>query len=97
MMLTNYPGHDGWDEQEDAMRIMAVAAAMVVVGGLVLAQTSPTPGPTRPETVPGSVARADKDIVVNPTLEQCRVGWHQTLRWTRDEFDAHCGKMKAAK
>jgi hypothetical protein len=79
------------------MRFVAVAASMVVVGGLVLAQTSPTPGPTRPEPAPGPMAKTDQDIVVNSTLGQCRVGWNPTLRWTRDEFDAHCGKMKAAK
>jgi hypothetical protein len=79
------------------MRIMAVAASMVVVGGLVLAQTSPTPGPTRPEPTPGPIARSDKNIVVNPTLEQCRVGWNPTLRWTRDEFQAHCAKMQTAR
>jgi hypothetical protein len=79
------------------MRIMAVAASMVVVGGLVLAQTSPMPGPTRPEPAHGPLARADVDIVVNPTLEQCRAGWNPTLRWTRDEFQAHCAKMQTAK
>jgi hypothetical protein len=97
LMLTKSPGHGGWDEQEDAMRIMAVAAAAVVMGGLVLAQTSPTPGPTRPEPAPGPIAQADRDIVVNPTLEQCRAGWNPTLRWTRDGFQAQCAKMHAAK
>ena len=79
------------------MRIVVVAAAMVVVGGLVLAQTSPTPEPTKPEPAPGPVARAGRDIVVNPTLEQCRAGWNPTLRSTRDEFKAHCAKMQTAK
>jgi hypothetical protein len=82
------------DEQEDAMRIVVVAAAMVVVGGLVLAQTSPTPGPTRPEPAPGPMA---KDIVVNPTADQCGAGWNPTLKWTREKFEAQCGRMKAPK
>jgi hypothetical protein len=76
------------------MRTVAVAAATVVVAGLVLAQTSPTPGPTRPEPAPGPMA---KDIVVNPTFEQCRAGWNPTLKWTREKFEAQCGRMKAPK
>jgi hypothetical protein len=78
------------------MRAMPAAAASIVVltGGLALAQTSPTPGPTKPEPTPAPMA---KDIVLNPTLEQCRAGWNPSLKWTREKFEAQCGRMKAPK
>jgi hypothetical protein len=77
------------------MRIAAIAAIMVVVGGSALAQTSPTPGPTNP--TPAPMAKAEAEIVLRPSLDDCRAGWHPSLRWTREQFITHCGQMQAAK
>jgi hypothetical protein len=74
---------------------MLATATMVLVGSLAFAQTAPTPGPTNPTPVP--VTKADADVVMRPTLDNCRADWNPSLRWTREQFAIHCGQMQAAK
>ncbi|NJO35172.1 MAG: hypothetical protein HC869_20750 [Rhodospirillales bacterium] len=46
------------------MRTVATAVTVVLLAGVVLAQSSPTPGPTKPEPPPAP--KHDVDIVANP-------------------------------
>ena len=59
-----------------------------------IAQTTPGPtnlAPANLETKPGAT------MVINPTEDECRMGWNQTLKWTKEQFEQFCAKMKASK
>jgi hypothetical protein len=81
------------------VRLLVFATA---VGGAVpyvpaaMAQTA-TPGPTNPGQPSNPSAKGNKDLVINPTEEECRKGWHSGLRWTKEEFDNFCGQLKSSK
>jgi hypothetical protein len=62
----------------------------------LLAQTAPAPGPTvPPKSLP--VPKAGDNIVLNPTVAECKAGWRPGLRWTREEFEAFCRQFKISK
>jgi hypothetical protein len=75
--------------------LLASAALLCVREGL--AQTQPTPGPTFPPSADQPLAKPGADMVINPTLEECRKGWNETLKWSKEQFDAYCLKLKTAK
>jgi hypothetical protein len=77
--------------------LLVAAAALAHVSGFALAQTSPTPGPTAPPPQPSPLSKPGSDMVINPTVEECRVGWNPELKWTREQFETFCVQMKAAK
>jgi hypothetical protein len=58
------------------------------------AQTT-TPGPTNP--APALQAKPGATIVVNPTKEECTRGWHPGLKWTKEQFEEFCTKLRASK
>ena len=60
------------------------------------AQTAPAPGPTNP-IQPNLQAQPGATIVVNPTEQECSKGWSPDLKWTKEQIDDFCGKLKAAK
>jgi hypothetical protein len=76
---------------------LAVATALCVgVAGVILAQTTPLPGPTVPEkSLP--VPKGGESLVLNPTKDECKGGWRPDLRWTREEFDKFCGQLEISK
>ena len=69
-----------------------------LVGTTVVAsaQTAPAPGPTNP-TQPNPQAQPGATIVINPTEQECIKGWSPDLKWTKEQFEDFCGKLKAAK
>jgi hypothetical protein len=75
----------------------SLAAGFLVGTALAAsAQTAPTPGPTNP-TPPNPQAQPGATIVVNPTEQECSKGWSPDMKWTKEQFDDFCGKLKAAK
>jgi hypothetical protein len=50
-----------------------------------------------PPTESPKKERTGKTIVVNPTVEQCRHGWTSDLKWTKEQFDAYCARVRSSK
>jgi len=78
--------------------LVASVTAFLVIGvsHASLAQTVPTPGPTNPNQ-PNPQAQPGATIVINPTERECEKGWSPDLKWTKEQFDDFCGKLKASK
>jgi len=76
---------------------LPATAAVLALSAAVVAQTSPTPGPNRPEQAPSPLSNPGADMMINPTDEQCRAGWNEQLKWTREQFESYCAQMKSAK
>ena len=55
------------------------------------AQTTPTIPP------PEKFEKSEKTIVINPTDEQCKKGWSDDLKWSKDEFEAFCTRLRTSK
>jgi hypothetical protein len=76
-----------------------VAWCLLLATG-ALAQASP-PGPTVPDrAIPEKmlpVPRPGDDMVLNPTLEECKAGWRPGLRWTKEQFDNFCTQFRISK
>jgi hypothetical protein len=83
------------------LRTLPVMLVLVWPLAEAIAQTSPTPGPTAPQPpnqpLAQSGASSGRELVVNPTIEECQKGWNPTLRWTKEQFAVFCAKLKAAK
>jgi hypothetical protein len=43
------------------------------------------------------VPRPGDNMVLNPTLEECKTGWRPGLRWTKEQFDNFCTQFKISK
>lgn len=75
----------------------AFAIALMVSSGVLAQGTpSPTPGPTNP-TPPNPQSKEGATIVINPTIEECKVGWQPGLRWTKEQFDRFCTTLQSSK
>jgi hypothetical protein len=73
-----------------------VVALCIGLSGTALAQTSPSPGPTVPEkTLP--VPKPGESMIINPTREECKDGWRQGMKWSKQEFDKFCAQMEISK
>lgn len=76
-----------------------VACCLLMATG-ALAQAAP-PGPTAPDrTVPEKmlpVPRPGDNMVLNPTLEECKAGGRPGLRWTKEQFDNFCTQFQISK
>ena len=71
-----------------------VVAAVTVYATTTLAQTTPRqtdPTPPNPQAKPGAT------MVINPTEDECQKGWNSTLKWTQEQFEQFCTRLKAAK
>jgi hypothetical protein len=76
--------------------LAAVIAVCVGIAGAILAQTSPSPGPTAPpKTLP--VPKGGESLVINPTKDECKAGWRAGLRWTKEEFGKFCRQLEISK
>lgn len=75
----------------------ATAAVLALGAAAALAQTSPTPGPNRPEQSSSPLSKPGTDMVINPTEEECRAAWNPRLKWTREQFENYCAQMRSAK
>jgi hypothetical protein len=73
------------------------AMALVVFAGTAIYAQGPTPGPTNPNPPPQAETKPGKDLVVNPTTEECKQGWSANMKWTKEQFEQFCAQMKAAK
>jgi hypothetical protein len=61
-----------------------------------LAQTLPPPGPTAPsKSLP--VPKGGENLVINPTMDECKAGWRPGLKWTKEQFDGFCRQMEISK
>jgi hypothetical protein len=79
-----------------AARLLGLGVSVALLGGAVAASAQTTaPGPTNPAPSPQSKPGAT--IVVNPTQDECNRGWHAGLKWTREQFEEFCTKLKASK
>ena len=68
-----------------------------VRGGLRLRPDIATAWPHQPTAPNQPLAKPGADAVINPTTEECRKGWDPGLRWTKEQFEEFCARMKAAK
>src|SRR5262249_30286255 len=76
-------------------RFAALAAAALALAVAATGQSSP-PGPTVPEK-PLPVPKPGEDLVINPTIEECKVGWRPGLRWTKAQFEQLCAQLRISK
>jgi hypothetical protein len=75
-------------------RWIASFVVSALVAGPGQAQTSPQPGPTAP---PLPVPKPGDNLVINPTEEECKKGWHPGLKWTKKQFEDFCAQLKISK
>ncbi len=83
-----------------AARWSTAVATCLCMAGAAFAQSSPTPGPDPGPTVPPRtlpVPKGGESLVINPTHDECKAGWHPGLRWTQAEFDKFCKQMEISK
>jgi hypothetical protein len=79
-----------------AAGLAATLAVFMCTGGAIVAQTSPSPGPTAPpKSLP--VPKGGESLVINPTKAECKAGWRPDLRWTKGEFDKFCRQLEISK
>jgi hypothetical protein len=79
-----------------AARLAATVGLCAVTAGAILAQTSPSTGPTvPPKTLP--VPKGGESLFINPTNDECKAGWRPGLRWSRVEFDKFCRQLEISK
>lgn len=75
----------------------SVALACILAGAPAIAQTNaPTPGPTHPAP-PNPMTQPGATIRINPTKEQCEQGWNPTTRWTKQQFQEFCTRLRTSK
>jgi hypothetical protein len=43
------------------------------------------------------VPRPGDNMVLNPTLEECKAGWRPGLRWSKEQFDNFCTQFRISK
>ena len=83
-----------------ALLAAAVGTAMILGAATVaMGQGTPTPspGPTDPTPQSQPLSKPGTDLVINPTLDECRKGWDASMKWTKDEFERFCETMRASK
>ena len=76
-------------------QLVAWVSGALVSGAIAASAQTTTPGPTNPAPPPQSQPGAT--IVVNPTKDECARGWHPGLKWTKEQFEEFCTKLKASK
>jgi Spy/CpxP family protein refolding chaperone len=92
--LSGYPTSEGKTVLRSKTAGYAIAAAVALCATASVAQT--TPGQTDP-TPPNPQAKPGATIVINPTEDECQKGWNSSLKWTKEQFDQFCTRLKAAK
>lgn len=68
-----------------SFRLLVSALAITIDGiGLLHAQTVAPP------------KKGDANIVINPTMTECHVGWRDgEKKWTKEQFDKFCAIMQS--
>ena len=79
------------------LRSVGAVAAVLCAATVLLGQGTPAPGPSNPNPQPSAETKPGKDLVVNPTSEECNRGWNANLKWTREQFEQFCATLRAAK
>ena len=43
------------------------------------------------------LSKSDSEIVINPTIAECNVGWENSakLKWSKDQFEQFCAIQKS--
>jgi hypothetical protein len=72
------------------------AALASVVALCATASHAQVPGPTSP-TPPNPQSKPGATMVINPTEDECRKGWDATLKWTKEQFEEFCARLKVSK
>ena len=69
------------------------ARVLSLVGMLILSSAAPAAAQTAP--APGG--KKDADIVINPTVEECKRGWdsESQRKWPKPQFDQFCAVLSA--
>lgn len=73
---------------------------VTVVGPIVwLLSVPPVSAQTTPPTFPAPDKgdKSEKSIVVNPTDDECRKGWSADLKWTKEQFEVYCERLRTSK
>jgi hypothetical protein len=79
-----------------AAKLAATAGLCISVASAIVAQTSPLPGPAAPpKSLP--VPKGGENLVLNPTIDECRAGWRPGVKWTKEQFAQFCRQMEISK
>jgi hypothetical protein len=73
--------------------LAAALALCVAFATAAFAQSSQSSGPTMPSQPPLLIAKRGDNLVINPTIDECRMGWHLGLKWTKKQFDNFCSQL----
>jgi hypothetical protein len=79
------------------LKLSGAVAVVLCAATALFGQGTPAPGPTNPNPKPPADAKPGKDLVANPTTEECNRGWNANLKWTKEQFEQFCATMRAAK
>lgn len=74
-----------------------IAGVFLAAASGVSAQTQPTPGPTKPPPVVAQPGQPPKVVAPGLDVGQCRAGWHHGLRWSKEQFDIRCSRLRVQK
>jgi len=80
------------------MRLLVLAVCLCVLQATAAAAQTSTPSPTPP--APSATAPPESSsgtIVANPTLAECQAGWNSAMKWSKQQFDQLCAKMRTSK
>lgn len=49
------------------------------------------------EQTPNVQSKPGATIIINPTHEECALGWNSSLKWSKEQFDDFCHKLNTSK
>jgi hypothetical protein len=79
------------------VRMATTLALCALLASALGAQTSKSPGPTAPRDEALPIPKRGDNLVLNPTIDECRRGWRPGLKWSKKQFNRFCAQMKISK
>ena len=77
---------------------VAVLVCLLATGAVAQNSPGPSTGPDPTNPVPPNpLGKPGADIVINPSMDECRRGWNASMRWTKDQFDNFCIRLGTSK
>ena len=73
---------------------------IATVVGPVLWLVTSVPAPAQPTPTlppPEKFEKSEKTIVINPTDDECKKGWSADLKWSKEQFDGYCTRIRTSK
>ena len=74
---------------------MKVSICAVMLG--LLTASGASAQPTIPVAPPQTKQPGQQNMVVNPTIDECKTGWNSNLKWTQTQFDQFCASLSKSK